>query len=364
MINVEYENLKKLNSIYFNELREATNKVIESGWYILGNEVRAFEKKFSNFLSSKHCIGVSNGMDALEMAFSALDLPSNSEVITSSHSYIATILAIKNNSLKPVLAATCQDTFNIDHNSIEKLITKNTSAICVTHMYGNPCKMDEITKIAKKYNLKLVEDCAQAHGSQYMDKMVGTFGDIGCFSFYPTKNLGALGDAGALVTENKDIADKLFMMRNYGSERKYFNKILGSNRRLDEIQAAILNVKLNHFSSYISQKNYIVTRYKNELSKKVQIQKFHSNTTVVQHIFSIITENRDEFRKNLKTNGVLTEVHYPIPVWKQKCMLTYNLNRCLIAEQLADSQVSIPSSIWLNDEQINHTIEIINMFYK
>lgn len=364
MISVEYENLKKLNSIYLNELKEATDKVIESGWYILGGEVDTFEKKFSKFLSSKYCIGVSNGMDALEMAFDVLDLPANSEVITGSHSYIATILAIKNNSLKPVLAPTCQDTFNIDHSSIEKLITKNTSAICVTHMYGTPCKMDDIKKICNKYNLKLIEDCAQAHGSKYMNKNVGTFGDIGCFSFYPTKNLGALGDAGAIVTEKKDIADKLFMMRNYGSKRKYSNSILGSNRRLDEIQAAILNVKLNHFSSYISKKNYITNRYKNELSKKVQFQEYYSNSSVVQHIFSIITKNRDKFRKNLEINGVSTEIHYPIPVWKQKCMATFNLNRCDIAKHLADNQVSIPSSIWLNDEQISHSIEMINKFYK
>ena len=243
MINVEYENLKKLNSIYLKELKETTDKVIESGWYILGSEVDTFERKFLKFLSSKYCIGVSNGMDALEMAFNVLDLPANSEVITSSHSYIATILAIKNNSLNPVLAPTCQDTLNIDYGSIEKLISKKTS------------------------------------------------GDIGCFSFYPTKNLGALGDAGAIVTQNKDIADKLFMMRNYGSERKYFNSILGSNRRLDEIQAAILNVKLKHFNSYISKKNHIINRYKNELFKKVQTQKYYSNSSVVQHIFSIITEN-------------------------------------------------------------------------
>jgi len=364
MINVEYENLKKLNSIYLKELKETTDKVIESGWYVLGSEVETFERKFSKFLSSEYCIGVSNGMDALEMAFNALDLPANSEVITSSHSYIATILAIKNNSLKPVLAPTCQDTFNIDYGSIEKLISKKTSAICVTHMYGVPCKMDEITKICKKYNLKLVEDCAQAHGSQYMDKSVGTFGDIGCFSFYPTKNLGALGDAGAIVTQNKDIADKLFMMRNYGSERKYFNSILGSNRRLDEIQAAILNVKLKHFNSYISKKNHIINRYKNELFKKVQSQKYYSNSSVVQHIFSIITENRDEFRKNLEINGVSTEVHYPIPVWKQKCMLASNLNGCDIAEKIANNQVSIPSSIWLSDEQISHSVKMINKFYK
>ena len=364
MTKIEYENLHNLNEGYFKELTSAAARVIESGWYVLGDEVRHFEEKFASISSSKFCVGVSNGMDALELAFEALDLPIGLEVITGSHSYIATILAIINNKLTPILAPTCSKTFNINVHEIEALITPNTSAICVTHMYGMPCEMEKVLQLAELYGLKIIEDCAQSHGSKYRGKHVGNFSDIGCFSFYPTKNIGALGDAGAIVTASEDFAIQISKLRNYGSKIKYHNECIGYNRRLDEIQASFLTVKLNHFHEYIKRKSYISEKYRSELCSSIRIQKQFADMSPVQHIFSIVVDQRDAFREYLQRNGIGTEVHYPVPVWEQECMQEFKLSDCNIAKMLSRQQVSIPSSIWLKEKELDYIIRVINEYFE
>ena len=230
---IQYENLHNLNKEFEIKFREKLNSFLEKGWYVLGNEVQEFEEKFAEYCNAKYCIGVANGLDALELALLSFGFPSNSEIIVPSNTYIATILAIINSGHIPVLVEPNIHTYNIDETLIENAITEKTRAILVVHLYGQVAQMDIICKITKKYNLEIIEDCAQAHGARLNGQMVGTFGKIGAFSFYPTKNLGALGDAGGIITNDEKIFDKLKALRNYGSEKKYFNKYIGKNSRLD-----------------------------------------------------------------------------------------------------------------------------------
>ncbi|ETP71071.1 putative PLP-dependent enzyme possibly involved in cell wall biogenesis, partial [Lachnospiraceae bacterium JC7] len=243
---IEYENLKKSNEPFINECRKAIDQVLESGWYVLGNEVVAFEREFASYCGAGYCVGVANGLEALTLAILAYDFKKGAEIIVPSNTYIATILSIINANCIPVLVEPDIKTYNIDPERIEEKIGSNTVAIMPVHLYGQPAQMDAIICIAKKYGLKIIEDAAQAHGAMIGGKKVGSFGDITCFSFYPTKNLGAFGDAGAITTNDAEIAEKIRIMRNYGSKTKYKNERIGYNSRLDEIHAAILRVKLKH----------------------------------------------------------------------------------------------------------------------
>jgi len=264
---IEYESLKKANELFIEEFQQEFKEVLDSGWFILGPKVEKFEKEFAEYHGVKECLGVASGLDALIIGLKALDLPEDSEVIVPANTYIATILAIIQSGLKPVLVEPDVDTYNIDPQKIQEKITKKTGAIMLVHLYGKPCEMDPILEIVKENDLKLIEDCAQAHGAKYKNKLVGTFGDIGAFSFYPTKNLGALGDGGAILTNEQELAEKIRKLRNYGSSKKYYNDLLGYNSRLDEIQAAFLSIKLKRFFEINNHKRKLAQIYLDNLNK-------------------------------------------------------------------------------------------------
>ena len=302
------------------ELEEAATRVIRSGWYVLGQEVTAFEFEFVQYVGAKHCIGVANGLDALILSIEALDLPRDSEILVASNTYIATILAIVRAGHKPVLVEPELETFNIDPARLASALTSRTRAVCVTHLFGKTCRMDTIGVFARDHGLKIVEDCAQSHGARLGEQMTGTFGAAGCFSFYPTKNLGAIGDAGAVVTSDDALADRLRYIRNYGSKQKYVNRYVGVNSRLDELQAAMLRVKLTRLDEMTAHKRALAEIYFDELPSGFAKPIRRPDEFDVFHIFGIRHPRRDALRQHLLEQGVKTEVHYPIPPHRQDAM--------------------------------------------
>lgn len=341
---IEYENLARSNSAYMADLEDAAKRVIRSGWYVLGQEVSAFEAEFADYVGAKHCIGVANGLDALILAIEALDLPKGSDVLVASNTYIATILAILRAGHKPVLVEPKLETFNMDPAKLAESMTTNTRAICVTHLFGKSCRMDAICAFAQEHGLKIVEDCAQSHGAKLAGQMTGTFGDAGCFSFYPTKNLGALGDAGAVVTNDDVLADRLRHTRNYGSKQKYVNDYVGVNSRLDEMQAALLRVKLRHLDEMTHHKRALAEIYFDNLPGWLKLPCRHKDEYDVFHIFGVRHPRRDELRAWLLDRGVKTEVHYPIPPHRQKAMQGILSGDWPIAEDLHATELSLPIS--------------------
>jgi dTDP-4-amino-4,6-dideoxygalactose transaminase len=341
---IEYESLARSNSAYMAELEEAATRVIRSGWYVLGQEVREFETEFAKYVGAKHCIGVANGLDALILSIEALDLPRGSEVLVASNTYIATILAIVRAGYKPVLVEPELETFNIDPARLASALTSRTRAVCVTHLFGKTCRMDAIGAFAREHELKIVEDCAQSHGAMLGEQMTGTFGDAGCFSFYPTKNLGAIGDAGAVVTNDDALADRLRYTRNYGSKQKYVNEHVGVNSRLDEMQAALLRVKLRHLDEMTQHKRVLAEIYFDNLPGWLKLPRWRDDEYDVFHIFGVRHPRRDELRAWLLDRGVKTEVHYPIPPHRQKAMQGILSGDWPIAEELHATELSLPIS--------------------
>jgi len=360
---IEYENLRKFNESFFPELEESFKKTLESGWYVLGPNVQNFEESFANFVGSKHCVGVASGLDALEIALRAFDFPAGSEVIVPSNTYIATILSIFQAGLKPIFVEPDIKTYNIDPEKIEEKITDKTVAILVVHLYGRCCAMDKIMKIANKYKLKVVEDCAQAHGALFKNQKAGSFGDAGAFSFYPTKNLGSLGDAGAITTSDPDLAKTIKKLRNYGSEIKYHNDLIGKNSRLDEIQAGFLQVKLKRIDEIIGHKRNLAAIYSSKLKDdfiKPQVNQDYFDT---YHIYNIRHPKRDALREYLLEHGVKTEVHYPIPPHKQKAVQNFFEGQNYpISEEIHDTTLSLPISFFHTEDDINQVIKLMNKF--
>ncbi len=349
---IEYESLARSNAEFMAELEQAATRVIRSGWYVLGDEVSAFEAEFARYLGVKHCIGVGNGLDALILSIEALDLPPGSDILVASNTYIATILAIVRAGHKPVLVEPDLETFNMAPACLPAALTFNTRAICVTHLFGKPCRMDAIGAFARDHGLKLVEDCAQSHGAKLNGKMTGTFGDAGCFSFYPTKNLGAIGDAGAVVTNDDTLADRLRHTRNYGSKLKYVNDYVGVNSRLDEMQAALLRVKLRHLDGMTSHKRALAEVYFAQLPDWIAKPMQRDDEYDVFHIFGIRHPQRDALRAWLLENGIKTEVHYPIPPRRQKAMTGILSGSYPIAEELHATELSLPISVGHSEADI------------
>lgn len=342
------------------ELQAAAIQAIRSGWYILGQETSAFETEFARYIGARHCVGVANGLDALILSIEALNLPRNSDVLVTSNTYIATILAIVRAGHRPVLVEPDLDTFNIDPVRLVGSITSNTRAICVTHLFGKSCRMDAVCAFAKEHGLRIIEDCAQSHGAKLNGQMTGTFGDAGCFSFYPTKNLGALGDAGAIVTNDDALAERLRHMRNYGSVQKYVNEYVGANSRLDEIQAALLRVKLRYLDEMIQHKRALSEIYFAELPAWLKLPHRRSDEYDVFHIFGVRHPRRNELRAWLLEQGVKTEIHYPIPPHKQNAMASILSGSYPIADELHATELSLPISIGHNVEEIYRVCEILN----
>ncbi len=357
---IEYENLARSNSQYMQELEQAATRVIQSGWYILGQEVAAFEAEFAQYIGVKHCIGVANGLDALILSIEALDLPKGSDILVASNTYIATILAIVRAGHQPVLVEPELETFNMDPAKLSGAMTNRTRAICVTHLFGKSCRMDAICAFATEHGLKIVEDCAQSHGAKLSGRMTGTFGDVGCFSFYPTKNLGALGDAGAVVTNDDALADRLRHTRNYGSKQKYVNDYVGVNSRLDEMQAALLRVKLRHLDEMIQYKRILAEIYFDNLPSWLHLPRRRDDEYDVFHIFGVRHKRRDELRAWLLEHGVKTEVHYPIPPHRQKAMSGIISGCYPISEELHASELSMPISVGHTEDDIRTVCAIFD----
>ncbi len=359
---IEYENLSKSNEIFMAELEKAASKVIRSGWYVLGEEVSAFENEFAAYVGAKYCLGVGNGLDALTLSIESLGLPHGSDILVASNTYIATILAIVRAQHRPVLVEPDVRTYNIDPAQLADRLTANTKAICVTHLYGKACRMDAVCHFANEHGLRVIEDCAQSHGAKLAGRTTGTFGDAGCFSFYPTKNLGGLGDAGAVVTNDASLADRIRHLRNYGSNKKYINRYVGANSRLDEMQAALLRVKLRHLDKITEYKCSLAERYFANLPDKI-IQPYRSvDETDVFHIFAIRCVHRDSLRQMLLDNGVKTEIHYPVPPHHQDAMKGILSGSYPIAEELHSTELSLPISYGTTMDEVQRVCEIVNNF--
>jgi len=359
---IEYESLARSNEKFITELEAAASQTIRSGWYVLGKEVGAFEEEYAGFVGARHCIGVANGLDALILSIEALNLPKNSDILVASNTYIATILAIVRAGHNPVLVEPDINTYNLNPDLIAGAMTTNTRAICVTHLYGKTCRMDRIGAFARQHGLKVVEDCAQSHGAKLQGKMTGTFGDAGCFSFYPTKNLGALGDAGAVVTDNDELADRLRHLRNYGSKQKYVNRYIGVNSRLDELQAAFLRVKLRHLNEMNQHKRSLAEIYFNNLPAWLNLPARIEDEFDVFHIFAVRHHARDALKQYLFENGVKTEVHYPIPPHKQQAMQGILSGDYPIADEIHTSELSLPISYGHQHREIEHVCKLICKF--
>ena len=360
---IEYENLHKVNHSFFAEYKEKFQQILQSGWYILGNNVAEFEANFATYLDTKYCIGVANGLDALTLALKAYEFADDAEVIVPSNTYIATIISIINAGLTPVLVEPDIHTYNIDVTKIEEKISPKTRAIMIVHLYGKACEMSAITALCQQYNLKLIEDCAQSHGAMYKNQKTGTFGDFGCFSFYPTKNLGALGDAGAVVCRDEKLAQKVRSLRNYGSVKKYHNELIGINSRLDEMQAGFLNIKLPYLNKIAEHKRNLAHIYFEELSNSQFILPVRENHCFdVYHIFNIRHPQRNRLQEYLRNNNIQTEIHYPVPPHRQKALEAYHLPDFPISEIIHNTTLSLPISYFHTAEEVRYICQILKNF--
>ena len=360
---IKFLDLHKINQRFKSEIDLAISEVLESGWYLLGEKNKAFEENFAKYCETKFSIGCANGLDALHLAIRAYDFPKDSEIIVPANTYIASILAISNCGLKPILVEPNLETYNIDVDLIEAKITEKTKAIVVVHLYGQAVEMEKIWELAKKYNLKIIEDSAQAHGAIYQGKKVGNLGDIGCFSFYPGKNLGALGDGGSITTNDEEVAIKIRAIANYGSLIKYENIYKGLNSRLDEIQAAILDLKLQFLDADNQQRREIAKIYRENIkNEKIVLPKPYKEESHVWHLFVIRTKDRDKLQEYLKIKGIQTLIHYPIPPHKQNAYKEWNNLSFPITEQIHREVLSLPISPVISKEEAFCVVQALNEF--
>ena len=359
-------NLKRQYDLHASEYEEKALAVLRSGWYILGKEVAAFEKEFAAYTGAAHCVGVASGLDALWMSLRILGIGSGDEVIVCSNAYIACVMAISMNGATPVFVE--PDRYdNIDAERIEEKITPRTRAILAVHLYGQACDMTKIMALAEQYDLRVVEDCAQSHGNHWNGKVVGTFGDVGCFSFYPSKGCGAFGDAGAIITNRAEIADKFRVFRNYGSRVRYQNEVVGTNSRLDELQAGLLRVKLTYLDSFNQERCDIAARYEREISNSVvqhpQVRP-GADSSWHQYVIHVKNGQRDRLMEYLKSHGIGTIIHYPIPPHLSQAYTSLGFSKgdFPVAEQYASEVLSLPMYNGMLPEEQSYVIEAINAF--
>lgn len=362
---IKFLDLQKVTASHGDEINEAVTQVVNSGWYLQGTENEKFEKDFADYIGTNYCVGCANGLDALIWIFRAYVemgvMKPGDEVIVPANTYIASILAISENGLVPVLVEPDINTYQIDPEKIEAAITPRTKAILIVHLYGQCAYTEKIGELCKKYNLKLVEDNAQAHGCKFNGQRTGSIGDAAGHSFYPGKNLGALGDAGAVTTNDEELAKVVRAVANYGSTRKYVFKYIGRNSRLDELQAAVLDVKLRHLDSDNERRKQVAEMYiKGITNPAVITPAVPDRDAHVFHIFPVRTKKRDELQKYLSENGVQTNIHYPIPPHKQECYKDWNSWSFPISEQIHAEELSLPISPVITDEEVNEVIRLIN----
>lgn len=349
---------------YQQELEAKALEVLRSGRYVLGPEVESFEREFADYTGSRYCVGLASGLDALWLAFRVLDIGSGDEVIVQANTYIASVMGITINGATPVFAEP-DIFFNMDASRLEELVTERTKAILVVHLYGQSANMEEILQVCRKYHLRLVEDCAQSHGACFQGKMTGTFGDIGCFSFYPSKNLGAYGDGGAIVTDDEEIARNMRMYRNYGSEKRYYNKVVGANSRLDELQAGLLRVRLRHLPELTEERKKLAKRYSQKLhNRRLLLPQVRPGCDSVWHQYVIRTGEREKLIQYLDRRDIGTIIHYPIPPHLSEAYtyLGHKRGEYPITEEYADTVLSIPMYNGMTDEEQDIVIEALNSF--
>src|SRR3989344_1345327 len=361
---IYFNNFKKEYKTHKREINASISRVLESGWYILGKEVEEFERNFAKYIGTKFCVGVANGLEALQISLLAAGIKSGDEVITVSNSAVATTLAITIIGAVPVFVDV-DDYYLIDVSKIEAKITSKTKAIIPVHLFGQMADMKKIKKIADKYKLKIIEDASQAHGATQNGKKAGSIGDLGCFSFYPTKNLGAFGDGGAITTNSKKYYELCKMLRNYGQENRYIHKVKGINSRLDKIQAAILNVKLKHLDEFIKTRNKIAKIYIKNLKDidEINLPKTLNSNYHSYHLFVIEVQRREELISYLTKRGIQTLIHYPLPIHKQNCYKEFNKIKLPKTESFAKKILSLPLCPSLEDKEIIEVCNLIRKFY-
>ena len=364
---INFLDLQKINNQYQKELKEACVRVIDSGWYIMGNELEAFEHEFAEYCGVKHAIGVANGLDALILVMRAWKelgkLKAGDEVIVPANTYIASVLAITENDLIPIFVEPNPTTYNLCPINVRAAITEKTKAILPVHLYGLISPMPELMDIAKEHDLLVLEDCAQAHGANIEGQKAGNWGDAAGFSFYPGKNLGALGDAGAITTNNDELAQTVKALRNYGSHKKYENLYQGVNSRLDEIQAAMLRVKLGYLDQETARRREIANCYRSEITNPlIQLPEWNNDDNHVFHLFVIQTPKRDELQRYLADNGVQTVIHYPIPPHKQPAYVEWNQQSLPVTEEIHQQVLSLPIDPTMTVQQVDKVIILINQY--
>lgn len=363
-MKVNFNQLDRGFEKYKNEYNNAALEVLKSGWYVLGNRLNIFEHDFSEFLGVDYCVGLNSGLDALILAFRALNIGMGDEVIVPANTYIASVLGITENGATPVFVDP-DEFYNLNASEIEEKITNKTKAILIVHLYGQAANLERIKEIADEYGLYLVEDCAQSHGACFAGKATGSWGDIGCFSFYPTKNIGAFGDAGAIVTSNIDIFEKVKMLRNYGSKVKYRNEVMGLNSRMDEIQAALLSVKLRKYNELRAEREIIAKEYLNKIENPYIIMPRTRETAEhVWHLFVVKVNERDVFQQYLSDSGIATQIHYPIPPHLSEAYKHLGLKEGShpVTENYAKRILSLPLFEGMTKEEIEYVILKVNSF--
>lgn len=349
---------------YQEEFENKVLEVLRSGWYVLGKEVSSFEEEFAAYTGGKYCVGLASGLDALWITFRLLGIGKGDEVLVQGNTYIASVMGITMNGATPVFVEP-DESFGIDIDRIEEKITEKTKAVLVVHLYGMASRMDKIVELCKKYDLRLVEDCAQSHGACYEGQMTGTFGDVGCFSFYPSKNLGAFGDGGAVVVNDEELAREFRIFRNYGSEKRYYNKVVGANSRLDELQAGLLRVRLRHMQELTEEKVKIASYYSANINNdKIRLPELTEGATGVWHQYVIRCEERDALIEYLNKKEVGTIIHYPVPPHLAEAYqyLGHKKGFLPVTEHLADTVLSIPMYNGMAREEQDYVIEALNGF--
>ena len=364
MENIMTNRLDRGFYMYQKEFEDAAIRVLRSGWYIMGNELKKFETEFAGYTGAKYCVGLGNGLDALTLAVRALGIGEGDEVIVQGNTYIASVMGISINGATPVFVEP-DEYYMPDVTKLEEKLTDKTKAVMVVHLYGHAADMESICAFCKKHNLKLIEDCAQSHGSCFKGKMTGTFGDIGCFSFYPSKNLGAFGDGGAIVTDNKEYEERIRTLRNYGSKVRYYNEEVGVNSRLDEIQAALLSVRLAHMDELTNEKKEIGARYLDKIKNdKLILPKTAEGSDHIYHQFVIRTTEREKLINYLNDKNISTIIHYPVPPHLSKAYeyLGVKKGSLPVTEKYADEVLSIPMYNGLTKEEQDYVIDVLNAF--
>jgi dTDP-4-amino-4,6-dideoxygalactose transaminase len=361
---IEYENLGKVNASFVSEYRTAFDRVLQSGWFIRGAEVTAFEHEFAAYCGTSECVGVANGLDALFLSLKAFGFRAGSEVLVPSNTYIATILSIVNAGLTPVPVEPDIGTYTIDPSRIEDRITRKTVALVIVHLYGKMCDMDPVMSICASRRLKLIEDCAQAHGASYRGRRAGAFGDLNAFRFYPTKNLGCLGDGGAVTTNDPELAARVRSLGNYGSRTRYHNEVLGVNSRLDEIQAAFLRVKLRRLDEINGHKRFLAAAYRRGIGNGYSVPVVQEGFHDVHHVFNIRHPRRDELKQYLVEREIKTDIHYPLSPNKQPALKGVFEEPCPISEAIHETTLSLPISFFHAKEDVLAVCEALRDFSK